>query len=196
MTENCGDIYGSYTWGNLTWNGAEYDEHYNVFKYTFPEFTQVNMVNPRSWAEEKDRPEWFRKDLHRAITLGSILWLGITSRLRPEDSAYHDYGMMATAFRGNLQPLLKHAQYLDDLWLENVPNQCFASCWALENGEKLVILANDSTQDVSFRMKDLHGSIFKDTKSMDTAIRDSSMIGTDPITITVPQGQLSYFLLQ
>lgn len=196
MTENCGDIYGSYTWGNLTWNGAEYDEHYNVFKYTFPEFTQVNMVNPRSWAEEKDRPEWFRKDLHRAITLGSILWLGITSRLRPEDSAYHDYGMMATAFRGNLQPLLKHAQYLDDLWLENVPNQCFASCWALENGEKLVILANDSTQDVSFRMKDLHGSIVKDTKSMDTAIQDSSMIGTDPITITVPQGQLSYFLLQ
>lgn len=196
MTENCGDIYGSYTWGNLTWNGAEYDEHYNVFKYTFPEFTQVNMVNPRSWAEEKDRPEWFRKDLHRAITLGSILWLGITSRLRPEDSAYHDYGMMATAFRGNLQPLLKHAQYLDDLWLENVPNQCFASCWALENGEKLVILANDSTQDVSFRMKDLHGSIVKDTKSMDTAIRESSMIGTEPITITVPQGQLSYFLLQ
>lgn len=103
---------------------------------------------------------------------------------------------MATAFRGNLQPLLKHAQYLDDLWLENVPNQCFASCWALENGEKLVILANDSTQDVSFRMKDLHGSIVKDTKSMDTAIQDSSMIGTDPITITVPQGQLSYFLLQ
>ena len=196
MTENCGDIYGSYTWGNLTWNGAEYDEHYNVFKYTFPEFTQVNMVNPRSWAEEKDRPEWFRKDLHRAITLGSILWLGITSRLRPEDSAYHDYGMMATAFRGNLQPLLKHAQYLDDVWLENVPNQCFASCWALENGEKLVILANDSTQDVSFRMKDLHGSIVKDTKSMDTAIQDSSIIGTDPITITVPQGQLSYFLLQ
>ena len=45
MTENCGDIYGSYTWGNLTWNGAEYDEYYNVFKYTFPEFVQVNMVN-------------------------------------------------------------------------------------------------------------------------------------------------------
>jgi predicted histone-like DNA-binding protein len=57
-------------------------------------------------------------------------------------------------------------------------------------------LANDSTQDVSFRMKDLHGSIVKDTKSMDTAIRESSMIGTEPITITVPQGQLSYFLLQ
>ena len=58
MTENCGDIYGSYTWGNLTWNGAEYDEYYNVFKYTFPEFVQVNMVNPRGWeTEDRDQPQ-------------------------------------------------------------------------------------------------------------------------------------------
>ena len=35
MTENCGDIYGSYTWGNLTWNGAEYDEYYNDFHRHF-----------------------------------------------------------------------------------------------------------------------------------------------------------------
>ena len=61
MTENCGDIYGSYTWGNLTWNGAEYDEHYNVFKYTFPEFTQVNMVNPRSWRKKKTVPNGFAR---------------------------------------------------------------------------------------------------------------------------------------
>ena len=51
-------------------------------------------------------------------------------------------------------------------------------------------------QDVILTNEDLHGSIVKDTKSMDTAIRDSSMIGTEPIIITVPQGQLSYFLLQ
>ena len=120
MTENCGDIYGSYTWGNLTWNGAEYDEYYNVFKFTFPEFTQVNMVNPRSWAEESQRPVWFRKDLHRAICLGSILWMGITSRLRPEDGMYHTYGKMAAAFRGGLQPILKGARFQDDLWLEGV----------------------------------------------------------------------------
>lgn len=115
MTENCGDIYGSYTWGNLTWNGAEYDEHYNVFKYTFPEFVQVNMVNPRSWAEEADRPAWFRKDMHRSICLGSILWLGITTRLVPGSGAYHTYARMAAAFRGRLQPMLRDARYLDDV---------------------------------------------------------------------------------
>ena len=71
MTENCGDIYGSYTWGNLTWNGAEYDEYYNVFKYTFPEFVQVNMVNPRGWeTEDRDQRLWFYRDMHRAVTLG------------------------------------------------------------------------------------------------------------------------------
>ena len=81
MTENCGDIYGSYTWGNLTWNGAEYDEYYNVFKYTFPEFVQVNMVNPRGWeTEDRDQRLWFYRDMHRAVTLGSVLWMGITTR--------------------------------------------------------------------------------------------------------------------
>lgn len=80
MTENCGDIYGSYTWGNLTWNGAEYDEYYNVFKYTFPEFVQVNMVNPRGWeTEDRDQRLWFYRDMHRAVTLGSVLWMGITT---------------------------------------------------------------------------------------------------------------------
>ena len=82
MTENCGDIYGSYTWGNLTWNGAEYDEYYNVFKYTFPEFVQVNMVNPRGWeTEDRDQRLWFYRDMHRAVTLGSVLWMGITTRM-------------------------------------------------------------------------------------------------------------------
>ena len=71
MTENCGDIYGSYTWGNLTWNGAEYDEYYNVFKYTFPEFVQVNMVNPRGWeTEDRDQRLWFYRDMHRAVPGG------------------------------------------------------------------------------------------------------------------------------
>ncbi|MDD2202021.1 MAG: DUF6259 domain-containing protein [Firmicutes bacterium] len=28
MIENCGDIYGSYVWGSLTWNGEDYGEFY------------------------------------------------------------------------------------------------------------------------------------------------------------------------
>lgn len=98
MTENCGDIYGSYTWGNLTWNGAEYDEYYNVFKYTFPEFVQVNMVNPRGWeTEDRDQRLWFYRDMHRAVTLGSVLWMGITTRMRPQDGEYHIYGRKMAA---------------------------------------------------------------------------------------------------
>lgn len=102
MTENCGDIYGSYTWGNLTWNGAEYDEYYNVFKYTFPEFVQVNMVNPRGWeTEDRDQRLWFYRDMHRAVTLGSVLWMGITTRMRPQDGEYHIYGRKMARFRRN-----------------------------------------------------------------------------------------------
>lgn len=49
MTENCGDIYSAYCWGSLTWNGDTFDEFFNLFKYTFPEYVQVNMVDPRGW---------------------------------------------------------------------------------------------------------------------------------------------------
>ena len=196
MTENCGDIYGSYTWGNLTWNGAEYDEHYNVFKYTFPEFTQVNMVNPRSWAEESQRPAWFRRDLHRSICLGSVFWMGITSRLRPEDGWYHTYGKMAAAFRGSLQPMLKDGTYLDDLWLEEVPELCYAACWELPDGRKLLILANDQPQDVIFRAPGLKDCDVEQAESMDAAMGEATITGKNPVEIIVPQGQLGYFVFR
>ena len=196
MTENCGDIYGSYTWGNLTWNGAEYDEHYNVFKYTFPEFTQVNMVNPRSWAAESQRPAWFRRDLHRSLCLGSVFWMGITSRLRPEDGWYHTYGKMAAAFRGSLQPMLRDAKYLDDLWLEAVPDLCYAACWELPDGRKLLILANDRPQDVVFRAPGLKDCDVEKTESMDAAVGEATITSKSPVEITVPQGQLGYFVFR
>ena len=145
MTENCGDIYGSYTWGNLTWNGAEYDEYYNVFKYTFPEFVQVNMVNPRGWeTEDRDQRLWFYRDMHRAVTLGSVLWMGITTRMRPQDGEYHIYGRKMARFRRELQPLLKEARFLDDAWLAPVPDFCYAACWQLADGRGMVLAANDT----------------------------------------------------
>ncbi len=143
MTENCGEIHGSYTWGNLTWNGAEYDEYYNVFKYTFPEFVQVNMVNPRGWeTEDRDQRLWFYRDMHRAVTLGSVLWMGITTRMRPQDGEYHIYGRKMARFRRELQPLLKEARFLDDAWLAPVPDFCYAACWQLADGRGMVLAAN------------------------------------------------------
>lgn len=48
MIENCGDVYSSRVWGgSLAWNGEDYDEFFNLYKYTFPEHTLINMVNPR-----------------------------------------------------------------------------------------------------------------------------------------------------
>lgn len=154
MTENCGDIYGSYTWGNLTWNGAEYDEHYNVFKYTFPEFVQVNMVNPRGWEQDEEKQKkWFYRDMHRAIALGSVLWMGITTRLQQNAGEYHEYSRKALEFRRELQPLLHSARFLDDAWLDGqLLEHCQLTCWQREEGRQMVLAANDSDEPVTLRL--------------------------------------------
>ena len=195
MTENCGDIYGSYTWGNLTWNGAEYDEHYNVFKYTFPEFPQVNMVNPRSWAPEGQRPDWFKRDLHRAISLGSILWMGITSRLRPEEGWYHTYGKNAADFRATLQPLLKNAVFLDNVWIGQVPEKCFGTCWELPDQRKLVILANDGALEEAFHIAGLQNVL--EVGTMDQSLDTPEVHINNEITdLRLSKGQLCYILFR
>ena len=195
MTENCGDIYGSYTWGNLTWNGAEYDEYYNVFKYTFPEFPQVNMVNPRSWAAEELRPEWFKRDLHRAISLGSILWMGITSRLRPEDGWYHSYGKNAAVFRAKLQPLLKNATFLDDAWVGQVPEKCLGTCWELPDKRKLVILANDGEPEELFCIAGVNTIICLETMDELVAVPNIHIID-NTTELRLSKGQLCYILFR
>ncbi len=145
MTENCGDIYGSYTWGNLTWNETEYDEYFNVFKYTFPEFVQVNMVNPRaSKKEEPERMNWFLKDMQRAILLGNILWMGITSRLTENTGRYHTYAKQALAFRKEIQPLIKDAKFLDHEFIVEMTEKCDATAWELPDGRNLFLCGNHS----------------------------------------------------
>lgn len=194
MTENCGDIYGSYTWGNLTWNGAEYDEYYNVFKYTFPEFTQVNMVNPRSWSPDEMQVAWFYRDLHRAISLGSVLWMGITTRLRPEDGIYHTYGKKALDFRRALQPLLKRAEFLDDAWLESIPEQCFATCWRLADGRGLVLAANDTDAPVTFWVRP-DGNINATDFSVLEGEVPSAEVGGGEVSFALKPGQMCSLLM-
>lgn len=145
MTENCGDIYGSYTWGNLTWNGDAYDEYYNVFKYTFPEFTQVNMVNPRaSQSEEPEKMIWFLKDMQRAILLGNILWMGITSRLTESEGEYHTYAKLALAFRKEIQSYVKESEFLDHEYIIDVTKKCDATSWKLPDGRYMFLCGNYS----------------------------------------------------
>ncbi len=155
MTENCGDIYGSYTWGNLTWNGADYDEYYNVFKYTFPEFVQVNMVNPRGWVEKpEDKLIWFYRDMHRAISLGNILWIGITSRMPTPDCMGYDYARKSVVFRRDLVPMLEGAEFLDDRWLvSELKPLCKATCWKQHDGGCLILVANDENEAETFEFE-------------------------------------------
>lgn len=148
MTENCGDIYGSYTWGNLTWNGAEYDEFYNVFKYTFPEFVQVNMVNPRGWEPDEDkRYKYFFKDMQRAIVLGNILWMGLTTRLTEEEGEIHNYAKKALNFRKNIQGYIKDTTFIDNKYIEYVSSECEAASYRISDDKYVVIAGNYSNID-------------------------------------------------
>lgn len=91
MIENCGDIYGQYVFANLTWNGELYDEFFNVYKYTFPRYIQVNMVNPRRIPVKDERHRWFYRDVERALLIGSILWAELGDRFGPEDGELREY---------------------------------------------------------------------------------------------------------
>jgi len=113
MIENCGDIYSAHVWGSLTWNGEPYDEFFNLFKYTFPAFVQVNMVNPRPELSGEEKLERFHRHMERAMLLGSIFWLGL-EKFADGDEVIHGYMAQAVAMRAELQPLLREATYLDD----------------------------------------------------------------------------------
>lgn len=143
MTENCGDIYASYVWANLTWNGADYDEYFNVFKYTFPEFTHVNMVNPRAWEKNPDkRHNWFYQDVQRALLLGSVFWIGITSRFTDAASVQYGYMRKALSLRQRLQPYFSQAKFLDTTYIAHITQGCDATSWELPDGRIMVLAGN------------------------------------------------------
>jgi len=149
MTENCGDIYGAYTWGNLTWNGTDYDEYYNMFRYTFPEFVQVNMCNDRSWEKDDEKREkLFYSDVERCILMGNILWIGITSRYlnQPELQEHFDYLMAATRFRKRIAQQVSNGTYLDDAWVNAMDKTLHASCFAVDDQEALLLVGNCTAQ--------------------------------------------------
>lgn len=150
MIENCGDIYSAYCWGSLTWNGDTFDEFFNLFKYTFPEYVQVNMVGPRAWVSDPEETRrWFYKDMQRAVLLGSVLWLGITDHLERYPDEYRVYARRALEFRKALQPLLKIGCFSDNLFVQKVSDGCDACCWKLNDGRILFIAGNhELRQDV------------------------------------------------
>lgn len=153
MIENCGDIYGSYVWGNLTWNGEKYDEFFNLYKYTFPEYVQVNMVNPRRGLEGEELEKKLRWDIARAMLIGSVFWIGMYRFEGPENASMHRFLIQALALRKSLQKYVCRGHYADaDEVLAVSPGVDIAR-WKLGDGEDLYILANlDCREEAYFEL--------------------------------------------
>lgn len=145
MTENCGDIYSAYTWGSLTWNGTQYDEYYPLFRYTFPEYTQVNMCNHRMWIEDPaEREDFFFRDIQRCVLLGNILWIGITSRFLHHDELEEDFSylLQAVAFRESIARQVANGRYADDFYVADCPDGICASCFDVSERELLLLVGS------------------------------------------------------
>lgn len=142
LTENIGDIYGSYTFGNLTWNGTDFDDYFNVIKYIFPEYVQINMVNPKIDPQTGAYDtKTFYDHMERAIVLGSILWFAPTRLPYDENDAVLRYAYRALKFREALQPMIKNAVFTDDDYFLGLPEGIRASVFESRDGY-LVIVGN------------------------------------------------------
>jgi hypothetical protein len=215
MIENCGDIYSQYLYANLTWNGDPYDEFFNVYKYTFPEFLQVNMVNPRRVPNKTLRNAWFFRDIARAFVLGSIFWVELGDRFGPDDGDLLDFAREALRLRIDAAPLIAQGTFVDDRGLrlpgpERVTGDppwrdlqvISASRWTLPDGALLILMSNPSRRDgesvlieaaalprcerVEVSLHELGGSV------CETSVAPGSH---GDVAITVPRSELSFALL-
>lgn len=134
MIENCGDIYSQHLYANLTWNGAPYDEFFNMYKYTFPEFIQINMVNPRRIDDRCERHAWFYSDLARAFVLGSVFWAELGDRFGAGDDSLLEAFRIALRLRQQAAPLIARSMYRDIDGLEFIDAQEFDSTHAVLPG--------------------------------------------------------------
>lgn len=145
MIENCGDIYSSRVWGSLVWNGPDYDEYFNLYKFTFPEHVLVCMVHPKALSDPKKQEETFLSDLARAVVLGAVLWAdGYDFDVRVSDDEVRGRMLAvmreALEFRRIIASDLAQSRYRDTLGIEVSPGIC-ASRWERGDGG-LVIVAN------------------------------------------------------
>ncbi|MCL4514186.1 MAG: DUF6259 domain-containing protein [Firmicutes bacterium] len=131
MIENCGDVYGQYVSGNLTWNGELYDEFFNLYKYTFPDYVQVNMVHPRHIADRPARETYFYRDVERAMLLGSIFWVAFNRRFLPEDEDLKEYMRKALRMRRALAPYFAAGRFVDEIGL-SAQGTVHATHWILD----------------------------------------------------------------
>lgn len=145
MIENCGDIYGQYVWASLAWNGALYDEHFAIYRYTFPEHRLVMMVHPRRPRDVGEdwelRRDLFYRDIERALLLGAVFWMAPHRRFGPRDEDLLTHARDMLKLRAAAAPLMATGRYLDREGME-VQGEIEASHWLTPNGDHLVVVGN------------------------------------------------------
>ena len=214
MIENCGDIYSQYLYANLTWNGALYDEFFNMYKYTFPEFIQVNMVNPRRISDRAERAAWFYKDIARAFVLGSVFWAELGDRFCEEDAHLLAYFRDSLRLRKQAAPYIARGIYQDDMGIAfaagdgspSAPAAITASRWILPHGGVLVLMSNpEQLSDAAIRidgpgqggwaggadMDVTVGKLCAEPAVFPTAAEDDSRV-----TLRIPESELSFFAIR
>ncbi|MBE3575756.1 MAG: hypothetical protein IMW99_09975 [Firmicutes bacterium] len=161
LIENCGDLYSPYVYANLAWNGEFYDEFFDLYKYTFPEFVLVNMVNPRQIQDPAVGIPWFRRDLRRAMLLGSVFWIELSERFEGAYAPLLEELRLALRFREALAPYLAKARFVATDELPDVPTvwdrepdgPVTATNWILHNPPgRLVIAANGTGRAATLRL--------------------------------------------
>lgn len=119
MIENCGDLYSSRVYGSLVWNGTPYDEFFRLFKYTFPEFTLVQMIQPRTALPPAVRLRQFHRDLDETWLLGSVFWIHPPRVEKPIGMSADEAAMVmaearaALGLRRAVASLLARARFVD-----------------------------------------------------------------------------------
>lgn len=157
MIENCGDIYSSRVFANVAWNGEQYDEFFNLYKFTFPEHTLINMVNPRNVKDPALQEELFYRDLDRAFVLGSIFWVEadhFDNRVRDAELRSRMLRALKQAVRVRqaAAPYLAQARFMDDLGL-GIPKGLRASRWKGSHDDLILVANRDRRSDLVITLR-------------------------------------------
>ncbi len=197
MIENCGDIYSPYVWTNLVWNGEPYDEFFNLYRYTFPEFGIVHMVNPITNLQGEARRERFYQDMERATLLGAVFWLGL-DKFGDEDQHLWEYMTQTVDFRARLQPFIKDGKYLDTEGILSTSSDIRVSHWQLTGDRHLYVIGNRrqlADQTIKINLPD-KVEYQLSTENIDRSVEPlTAERGNHSLTIKVPAHTLSYVLV-
>ena len=197
MIENCGDIYGSYVWGNLTWNGEVRDEFFNLYKYTFPEYVQVNMINPREGWKGNERIKQFYIDVERALVLGSVLWFNPLTNFEHDsesDKEIFDYLKKTVEFRKKLNPYIKNSRFVDTDGINSIKGNIKVTHWVDEE-QDIYIIGNNSLRGGSFEVQGDFSNLEMYTIDGEKAA-DFYKEASGKIEIISPKSRVSFVVLR